>query len=84
MWMGCVLGCLLPMAAQAGERSDLPDWAADGLDQTHDTVSHWVDSSARSLDGLLGTEDSLTVDNESYLRISQEGNPVAGVGRLQQ
>lgn len=56
----------------AADDSDLPDWAADGLDQTHDTVGNWVDASARSLDGLLGTEDSLTVDNESYLRISQE------------
>ncbi len=72
---------IIPMLALAGlcsqslladEGSDLPDWAAHSLDQTQDTVGSWVDSSARRLDGLLGTEESLTVDNESYLRIGHE------------
>lgn len=56
----------------AGDDSDLPDWAANSLDRTHDTIGSWVDYSARRLDGLFGTEESLTVDNESFLRITHE------------
>ncbi|MBA4503340.1 hypothetical protein H1S06_13355 [Marinobacterium sp. 3-1745] len=56
----------------ANSVSDLPDWAASRLDQTHDTVGQWVDHSARSLDGWLGTDDNLTVDNHSYLRFTLE------------
>ncbi len=71
--LSCLLiSALLPGTLLAQPGTDLPDWAADGLDQTHDTVGGWVDYSARRLDGLLGTEESLTVDNESYLRITQE------------
>ncbi|MBV0932280.1 hypothetical protein [Marinobacterium weihaiense] len=52
--------------------SDLPEWAASSIDSAHDSVGSWVDYSARSLDGLIGTEDSLTVENDSYLRLTQE------------
>ncbi|GAA0696786.1 hypothetical protein GCM10009104_26100 [Marinobacterium maritimum] len=66
------LACLCSQPLLAANGSDLPDWAAHGLDQTHDTIGSWVDYTARSLDGLFGTEESLMVDNESYLRITQE------------
>ncbi len=66
------LTCFCNQPLLAANDSDLPEWAANGLDQTHDTIGHWVDYSARRLDGLFGTEKSLTVDNDSYLRITQE------------
>lgn len=62
----------LGVSAQAAENSDLPDWAGEQIDQTHATVGNWVDYTARTLDGLFGTPHSLSVDNHSYLLISQE------------
>ncbi len=64
--------CCLPSAAIAAETSDLPAWAAEPLDKAEVVMSGWVDSSARRLDSLFGTAESLDIDNESYLRISQE------------
>lgn len=68
----CVLSCVLPVATSAAENSDLPGWAGEPLDRAESMMSGWVDYSARRLDSLFGTHESLSVDNESYLRISQE------------
>jgi len=67
-----IAGSVCSGSLHAHTQSDLPNWAANGLDQAHENIGSWVDYSARSLDGLIGTEDSLTVDNNSYLRITQE------------
>ncbi|MBP0049933.1 hypothetical protein H9C73_14460 [Marinobacterium sp. AK62] len=65
---------LLPLGSRASEHTDLPEWAAKELDQAHDSLANWVDYSARSLDGLLGTQESLRVENDSYLRITQQAS----------
>ena len=71
-----VLGTGLSLSAQAADGtnddSDLPQWAGSRIDQAQDTIGSWVDSTARGLDGFFGTPHSVTVDNDSYLRISQE------------
>jgi hypothetical protein len=52
--------------------SDLPRWAVERITPLHDRVSRWVDNSSRNIDGFFGTNDSLNVENDSYLRVSQE------------
>ncbi len=59
-------------AATPEDDSDLPRWAIDRITPVHDSVSRWLDNSSRSIDGFFGTDDSLTVENGSYLRLSQE------------
>jgi hypothetical protein len=52
--------------------SDLPDWTVDKVTPVHETVSRWVDNTARGIDGFFGTEDHLYTRNRSFLRLSQE------------
>lgn len=58
--------------SQEHDDSDLPRWAVERITPLHDSVSRWVDSSSRNIDGFFGSNDSLTAENRSYLRISQE------------
>ncbi len=51
--------------------SDLPLWAEKQIDPMHDSVSSWVETTSRRLDGFFGTTSALTIENDSYLRISQ-------------
>lgn len=51
--------------------SDLPAWANEQIDPFHQNVSRWVDTSSRRIDGFFGTTDALTVESDSYLRLSQ-------------
>lgn len=52
--------------------SDLPLWVADKITPVHDRVTNWLDNSARNIDNFFGNDDSLTIENGSYLRFSQE------------
>jgi len=52
--------------------SDLPIWMIRKLEPVRSKISGWVDSSTRSLDSYFGTDEFLDVDNNSYLRISDE------------
>lgn len=52
--------------------SDLSPWAIDAITPIHDSVTRWVDNTARNIDGFFGTIDSDSVDNESYLRLSTD------------
>lgn len=52
--------------------SDLPDWTVNKIDPWHDNVSRWVTNTSRSIDGFFGTDDYRSVNNESYLRLTQE------------
>ncbi len=52
--------------------TDLPDWTVDTVTPIHETVSRWVDNTARGIDGFFGSEDHLFTRNRSYLRLSQE------------
>ncbi|PSJ46640.1 hypothetical protein C7H85_08470 [Zobellella endophytica] len=58
--------------AQHDDDTDLPRWAVDKMTPMHDAVSHWVSNTSRNIDGFFGTDDSLHVENGSYLRLSQE------------
>ncbi|WP_116475181.1 hypothetical protein [Zobellella maritima] len=52
--------------------SDLSPWMIESITPIHDRVSHWVDNSSRNIDGFFGDDDSLEVENNSYLRLNQE------------
>ncbi|MCQ8897591.1 hypothetical protein NQT62_14205 [Limnobacter humi] len=52
--------------------TDLPDWMQPRVREVHYGLSEFVDSTSRSIDRFFGTDDSLFVDNQSYLRIRQE------------
>lgn len=73
------LAVLLAFAAQLGaeemeaeDDTDLPEWAIEKMTPMHGTVSDWVTNSSRSIDGFFGTDESLRVENNSFLRLSQE------------
>lgn len=59
-------------AAEEEDDSDLPHWAVERITPVHDSVSRWIDSSSRNIDAFFGTNDSLSVENRSYLRVSHE------------
>lgn len=71
--VACAL-ILIALSSQAEEErnSDLPSWTIEKLTPIHSSVSRWVDSSTRGLDGFFGTDDSLSTTNKSYLRLSHE------------
>ena len=56
----------------AAENSDLPPWAVKRITPVHDRVSRWVDNSSRNIDGFFGTNDSLNVENHSFMRVNAE------------
>lgn len=67
----------LGLAAQAdtpqvADDSDLPAWAEKQVAPFHARLSRWVESTSRGIDGFFGTTDALTVNTDSYLRLSQE------------
>ncbi len=53
--------------------SDLPPWAGEQLDPFHESVSSWVETTSRRIDNFFGTTDALTVETDSYLRITLGG-----------
>lgn len=68
----CSLLACHAAAEEEEDDSDLPHWAVERITPMHDSVSRWIDSSSRNIDGFFGTDDSLNVENRSYLRISHE------------
>ncbi|MDP5293082.1 hypothetical protein Q9290_12415 [Oceanimonas sp. CHS3-5] len=66
---------LLPLGishASHEDDTDLPHWAVDKITPMHDRVTNWLDNNARNIDNFFGTDDSLTMENGSYMRFSQE------------
>lgn len=60
------------LAADPESDSDLPAWAVERLEPARKSIGNWVDNTSRNIDGFFGTDESHRVDNESYLRLSQE------------
>lgn len=76
----CLLS-LLAMASNASgaeaeldtpDDSDLPEWAVESIAPVHDTLSGWVTDSSRNIDKYFGSEESLEISNDSYLRLRQD------------
>ncbi|MDR5898403.1 hypothetical protein QC823_05305 [Halomonas vilamensis] len=60
--------------------SDLPQWASDSIEPTRERVGGWVDNTSRNIDNFFGTHESMSVENESYLRLGQEFDFMEGDG----
>ena len=61
--------CLL-MPMQAIADSDLPVWLQERFEPVHYDLTKMVDDTARGIDRFFGTEDSLFVENQSFLRVA--------------
>jgi len=57
-------------AAAPHAESDLPVWLQDRFEPVHYDLTRIVDNTARKLDQFFGTEDSLFVENQSFLRVA--------------
>lgn len=66
------LGCMAESLEQRSKVSDLPVWASGYVEPFHADLTQWVENSSRSLDRFFGSTDALTVENDSYLRLSYE------------
>lgn len=73
------LAALLAMAPQVmaaevevEDDTDLPEWAIEKIAPMHDSLSDWVTHNSRNIDSFFGSEESMHVENDSFLRLSQE------------
>lgn len=74
--------CAAALAAPAGanehatsqHNSDLPSWMIPGVSRVEYNLTRFVNNTSRSIDQFFGTEDSLFVENNSFLRIGQESS----------
>ena len=62
--------------------SDLPVWMQKRFEPIHYDLTRLVDDTARGIDKFFGTEDSLFVDNQSFLRIGTEARLRPGDSKL--
>lgn len=72
------------MADQASD-TDLPLWLSERITPVHYELSQFVDSTSRGIDAFFGTEESQYVNNQSFLRLSNEvrlrkGNSINDTG----
>lgn len=80
-WLSVLCSGAIMNVAMANESdSDLPQWASDRIEPTRERVGAWVDSTSRNIDNFFGTRESMSVDNESYLRLGQELDFMEGDG----
>lgn len=59
-------------AFAANSESDLPVWLQERFEPVHYDLTRMVDNTARNLDRFFGTEDSLFVENQSFLRLAAD------------
>jgi hypothetical protein len=74
-----------PMPIQAAvphEESDLPVWLQERFEPVHYDLTRIVDNTARKLDQFFGTEDSLFVENQSFLRVALDTRLQPGDSKL--
>ena len=79
MKIRCLIALLAVATAASAETeseiaddTDFPVWAVEKITPMHDSISNWITNNSRNIDGFFGTDDSLHVENGSYLRLSQE------------
>lgn len=67
-------------AAHSG--SDLPVWLQERFEPIHYDLTDMVDDTARGLDQFFGTDDSLFVENQSFLRVALDTRLQPGESKL--
>ncbi|HEX4919028.1 MAG TPA: hypothetical protein VFV43_14080 [Limnobacter sp.] len=78
-WLCCVV-LVHPVWAQ--NDSDLPLWLQKRFEPVHYDLTRLVDDTARGLDQFFGTDDSLFVENQSFLRVGLETRLRPGDSKL--
>lgn len=53
------------------ESSDLPDWLTSKITPVHYGLNEFVDNTSRGIDRFFGTDESLLVENKSFIRLGQ-------------
>jgi hypothetical protein len=69
-------------APTAHAESDLPVWLQERFEPVHYDLTRMVDNTARKLDQFFGTEDSLFVENQSFLRVALDTRLQPGESKL--
>ncbi|SFM60581.1 hypothetical protein [Halopseudomonas yangmingensis] len=67
----CLAVIPLSLHADDGD-SDLTPWMVERITPVHDSVSRWVSNTSRNIDDFFGSDDSYSVENRSFLRLSSE------------
>lgn len=60
------------------ESSDLPNWMARKISPVHYGLNEFVDNTSRGIDRFFGTDESLLVENKSFIRLGQSIRFVPG------
>jgi hypothetical protein len=69
-------------ARAANTDSDLPVWLQERFEPVHYDLTRMVDNTARNIDQFFGTEDSLFVENQSFLRVALDTRLQPGDSKL--
>lgn len=70
------------MGPTAHASSDLPVWLQERFEPVHYDLTRMVDNTARNLDQFFGTEESLFVENQSFLRVALDTRLQPGESKL--
>lgn len=78
----CISSLPVNAAPLGHAESDLPVWLQERFEPVHYDLTRVVDNTARNLDQFFGTEDSLFVENQSFLRIALDTRLQPGESKL--
>lgn len=70
------------VAQAASLDSDLPVWFQEHFEPVHYELTDFVDDTARGIDQFFGTEDSVFVENQSFLRVALDARLQPGDSKL--
>ncbi|HEX4856641.1 MAG TPA: hypothetical protein VFV28_07495 [Limnobacter sp.] len=82
MAVGLMLQVCSGLAQSAATDSDLPVWLQERFEPVHYDLTRMVDNTARNLDQFFGTEESLFVENESFMRLGLTSRFQPGESKL--
>ncbi len=80
--VGLCVFTLGSVAQAANTESDLPVWLQERFEPVHYDLTRMVDNTARNIDQFFGTEDSLFVENQSFLRVALDTRLQPGDSKL--
>ena len=70
------------VAHAANTESDLPVWLQERFEPVHYDLTEMVDDTERGIDQFFGTEDSLFVENQSFLRVALDTRLQPGESKI--
>ncbi|MDX1670092.1 MAG: hypothetical protein R3194_11790, partial [Limnobacter sp.] len=70
----CIWGAMAGvhgLALGQTETSDLPTWLTRKIEPVHYGLNEFVNNTSRGIDRFFGTDESLLVENQSFMKLSQ-------------